>query len=158
MIASAMMTAMTPTMTPIVVKAEMTEMNACRVWRADTGRRCGCRTERPSISLSQQRKQDHVTNRRTVGQEHHQPVDAEAFAGGRRKPIFERPDVASSISWASRSLGHGRSTGPQAPPLLDWVVQLAEGIRNLKATDVTARTARRCRNRRVSASKVAKLP
>ena len=40
-----------------------------------------------------QRKQDHVANRLAVRQQHHQPVDADAFAGGRRQPIFERADI-----------------------------------------------------------------
>src|SRR6185437_7786496 len=39
------------------------------------------------------REEDHVADRRAVGEEHHQPVDADAFAGGRRKPVLERADV-----------------------------------------------------------------
>src|SRR5688572_32840466 len=40
-----------------------------------------------------QRKQDDVADRRAVGEQHDQPVDADAFSGGGRHAVFERPDV-----------------------------------------------------------------
>src|SRR5688500_8102370 len=43
------------------------------------------------------RKQDHVPDRRAVGEEHHEAVDADPFAGGRRKAILERADVVGVV-------------------------------------------------------------
>src|SRR5258708_5618647 len=42
-------------------------------------------------------KQDHVADRRAVGEEHHQAVDADAFARGRRQPVLERAHVVGVV-------------------------------------------------------------
>ena len=44
-------------------------------------------------TCSHQRKQDHVADRRAVGEQHDQAIDADALAGRRRHPVSERPDV-----------------------------------------------------------------
>jgi len=46
-----------------------------------------------SLSFSHQREQNHVSDRWAIGQEHHEPIDADAFAAGRRQAVLERPDV-----------------------------------------------------------------
>src|ERR1700704_2391945 len=42
-------------------------------------------------------EQDDIANARTVGQEHHQPVDADAQAAGGRHAVFERADVVGVV-------------------------------------------------------------
>jgi len=70
-------------------------------------------------------------------QEHHEPIDADAFAAGRRQAVLERPDVTSSIACASRSpRARSWSCASNPPPLLGRVVELAEGVRDLEAADV----------------------
>src|SRR3569623_1441550 len=39
------------------------------------------------------REQQHVTNRRQISEQHHQAVDADALARGRRQAVFERGDI-----------------------------------------------------------------
>ena len=39
------------------------------------------------------REQDHVADRRGVGQQHHQTVDADAFTSRGRQAVLERADV-----------------------------------------------------------------
>jgi hypothetical protein len=36
------------------------------------------------------REQDDLPYRGHVGEQHHQPIDADALAGGRRQAVFER--------------------------------------------------------------------
>ena len=43
--------------------------------------------------LSHQRKQNHISNRLRSRQQHHQPVDADAFAACGRQTIHQRPHV-----------------------------------------------------------------
>src|SRR3989338_3292237 len=38
-------------------------------------------------------KQNDITNRRLVGQDHHEAVDPDPLAGGRRHPLFQAMDV-----------------------------------------------------------------
>src|SRR5690606_35794246 len=112
--ASAMMTAITPTPTPRTETAEIREMKACRR-RAVRYRRAtnhanapgGCAIALPIVpdgasvarrggihrTRPHQRKQDDIANRRAVGEEHHQPIDANPFPAGRRQSVLERPDV-----------------------------------------------------------------
>src|SRR3954454_21518473 len=143
--ASAISSAITPTITPRIEMKEMSEMNACfrraSRYRVATnsskgssmrfaimprGSRKPCRVELGSIgpsggcatvyfwfstrcrqlralrdlesrsrssSRTHQRKEDDVADRRTVGQQHHEPIDAHALSGGRRQPVLERTDV-----------------------------------------------------------------
>src|SRR6476660_5076735 len=96
--ASAMTSAITPTMTPSVEISEMTEMNAClrlatryrsAMWSSKgTSIRPECKPRNGFrvfvfsrlITLPHQREEDHVADRRTVRQDHHEPVDADALA------------------------------------------------------------------------------
>ena len=39
------------------------------------------------------REQNDLPNRRRIGQQHDQPVNADAFSGGRRHAVFQRPHV-----------------------------------------------------------------
>ena len=74
----------------------MTEMNAC-FRLASRYRRAMCSSEghacqlRPLFLISG----NSITSRidGLFGQQHDQPVDADAFAGGRRQAVFERADV-----------------------------------------------------------------
>ena len=43
------------------------------------------------------RKQNDVADARAVGQQHHEPVDADAGARGRRQAVFERADVIGVV-------------------------------------------------------------
>src|SRR5213594_652221 len=99
--ASATTSAMTPTVTPSVEMNEMTEMNAClrlaskyrnAMW-SSKGSSMWWLVAGQSLPLSHQRKQNHVANRRAVGQDHDEPVDPDAFPAGRRQPVLERADV-----------------------------------------------------------------
>ena len=46
-----------------------------------------------SLLRAQVREQDHLADRRDTGQQHHQPVDADAQAPGGRKAVLERAHV-----------------------------------------------------------------
>src|SRR5215468_8050585 len=43
------------------------------------------------------REQDHVADRRTVGQQHHEPVDPDAFPCRRRQSVLHRADVVGVV-------------------------------------------------------------
>ena len=83
------------------------------------------------------RKQNHIPNRHRVGENHDEPIDADAFAGGWRKAVFEGADVV---------LVHDVRFGVPAAllfellfepaALFDRVVQLAERIGDLETRDV----------------------
>src|SRR5688500_7795120 len=127
MSASAISSAITPTVTPRVEIREISEMNACfrRASRYRTatnsskGREFNCqpptsnyqngtpprcclqhpiwRLEVGCWSLSSfrshQRKQDDVPDRRAVGEEHDETIDADALAAGGRQTVFQGADV-----------------------------------------------------------------
>src|ERR1043166_4757661 len=89
--ASAMTSAITPTVTPSVEMNEMTEMNAC-FRLASRYRSAICSSKGTFIlviscssrshllfPLPHQRKQNHVTDRRAVGENHDEPIDPDAF-------------------------------------------------------------------------------
>ena len=48
---------------------------------------------RASLPFPHEREQNDVSDRRTVGQQHHEPIDADAFAAGRRQAVLEGADV-----------------------------------------------------------------
>ena len=91
-----------------------------------------------SRSRPHQRKQDHVADRRAVGQQHHQPVDADAFARRsaaartRARGCSPRPSRAPRGRRARRSC----ELRLEPPALLVRIVQLAEGVGHLEAADV----------------------
>ena len=71
------------------------------------------------------------------GEEHHQPIDADALAAGRRHAVLERPDVVLvhgvRLGVALRALGELRL---EAAALLGRIVELAEGVGHFEAADV----------------------
>src|SRR5450759_703680 len=90
-----------------------------------------------SISFPHKREQDHVADRRAVGQQHDEPVDADAFPAGRWQAVLERADVVLvhrvRLEVAARAVLQLRF---EASPLLDRIVELAEGVRHLEPADV----------------------
>ena len=88
-------------------------------------------------ALTHQRKQNHVANRRAVGQHHHQPVDADPFPTRRRQPVLEGTDVV--LVHAVRFFVPARALPKlllEPPALLDRIVELAEGVRDFEAADI----------------------
>src|SRR5438445_1286113 len=136
--ASATTSAMTPTVTPSVEISEMTEMNAC-LRLASRYRSAMWSSKGTFISLSiaagalllfpHQRKQDHISDRRAVGQEHHEPIDPDPFPARWRQPVLEGPDVVLvhlvRLEVAARAILLLRV---EAAALLGRIVQLAEGV------------------------------
>src|SRR6267142_2790543 len=134
--ASAMMVAITPTVTPMVETSEMTEMNACFRF-ASRYRSAMCSSKGRSVTFPQQRKQNDVPDRRTVGQEHHEAIDADALAAGRRQAVLERMDVVFvHLVRFDVASGAVLQLGLEPATLLRRIVQLAEGIRHLDAVDI----------------------
>src|SRR5690242_8642595 len=98
--AIAMISAATPTVTPSVEITEMSEMNACfrRAVRYRSATYSSKRIYRLRLLAlfrgllfrAHQREQDDVADRRTVGQHHHEAIDADALAASRRQAVFER--------------------------------------------------------------------
>lgn len=82
------------------------------------------------------REQDHVADRRRVGQQHHQAVDADAFAGGRRHAVFQGIDEVGVV--VHRLVVAGvllLDLQHEALGLVLGVVQLGIGIGDLAAAD-----------------------
>ena len=79
----------------------------------------------------------------TPVEQHHEPVDAEAEAARRRQAVLEGPEVVlvdgAGLDVAGLLLA---LLVLEAGPLLDRVVQLAEGVAQLAAGRPPARTAR----------------
>ncbi len=84
-----------------------------------------------------QRKQDDITNRRAVGQQHDEPIDADALAGGRRQAVLEGADVVlvHDVRFEVAG-GPAGQLGLEAAALLRRIVELAEGVGHLEAADV----------------------
>src|SRR5438477_3697752 len=84
----------------------------------------------------QLRKQDHVANRRAVGEEHDEAVDADAFARGRRQAVLERANVIGVVVHRLLVAGFLRfRLRGEARGLVLGVVQLGEAVRDLAAGD-----------------------
>src|SRR5712692_3460781 len=100
----------------------------------------------PSIPLAHEREENNVSNGWTVGQQHHQPIDPYALAAGRGQAVLERADVVlvhrMRLEVASRSI---LQLLFEAPPLLDGIVQLAEGIGHLETANVELEAFHRIR-------------
>ena len=82
------------------------------------------------------RKEDHVADRVFVGQQHHEPVDADADAGGGRHAVAEGTDVVfvedHRLFVAAFAFGH---LIDKAFVLLLRIVQFAKTVRDLHAVD-----------------------
>src|SRR5437763_10719879 len=83
------------------------------------------------------REGDDVADRRAVGQQHDEPVDAKAKPAAGRQPIFERRDVILverlRLLIARGARQHLRL---EAGALVERVVQFGEGVGDLPAIDV----------------------
>src|SRR3970282_1734069 len=93
----------------------------------------------PTTNLfrSHQRKQNDIANRMAVGQQHDQPIDADAFAGRRWHAELERPHVVLVHRVGFFVAARALSTLFLEPPLLlRRIVQLAEGVGHLEARNV----------------------
>src|ERR1700724_824170 len=106
-------------------------MPAC-AWRAGSEERCAARREDPSVPSLHQRKQYPVADRRTIGEEHDQPIDPDALAGGGRQAVFERADVVLihlvRLHVSARAV---LQLPLEAAALFGGIVELAEGVRHL---------------------------
>src|SRR5688572_17835685 len=94
--AIAMMSAITPTVTPRVETSEITEMKTCRRL-ANKYRSASCSSKGIRLRLvalrAHEREQDHVANRRRVGEQHDESIDADPLTAGRRHAVLERAHV-----------------------------------------------------------------
>src|SRR5581483_5232796 len=72
-----------------------------------------------------QREQDHVADRRLVGEQHHQPIDADPLARRRRQAVLQGPAVVLVVIHGLLApLGLGVDLALEAPALVGGVVQL----------------------------------
>lgn len=82
------------------------------------------------------REQNHVTNRRRVRQQHHQPVDTDTFTCSRRHAVLQCTDEVGvemhGFVITGILLGH---LGVEAFGLVFGVVQFRIGVGDLAATD-----------------------
>ena len=84
------------------------------------------------LFVAQLREEDHIADRRAVGQQHDQPVDAHACAGSRRQAVFERANVISVVvhRFIIARLFRGNLC-LKARGLIFSIIQLGEAIRDL---------------------------
>ena len=83
------------------------------------------------------REQDHVADRRAVGEQHDEAVDADAGAGRRRHAVLERADVVGVVMHRFRVAGFLLLRLLQeARGLVFGVVQLREAVGDLAPGDV----------------------
>ncbi len=84
--------------------------------------------------FSHQGKQNHIANRLRAGQQHHEAIDADAFAARRRQSIGQRAHVIFvhlvRLFVAVSAIGELLL---ETLVLLHRIVQLAEGVAELKA-------------------------
>src|SRR5438552_13558143 len=85
---------------------------------------------------TQVREQDHLANRRLIGEEHDEAVDADAFTRRRRHAVFESADVVLveplRLLVAARPL---LLLLLETLPLLRRIVELGIGVRKLATSD-----------------------
>src|SRR5712692_10652252 len=82
------------------------------------------------------REEDHVADRRAVGEEHHEAVDADAFPGRGRQPVLERANVVGVVIHGflvARFLGARLRGEPRG--LVVGVVQLGKAVGDLASGD-----------------------
>src|SRR3954453_11284429 len=83
------------------------------------------------------REGDNVADRRAVGQQHDEPVDAKAKSAAGRQPVFERRDVILVERLRLLVAGGARQhLRLEAGALIERVVQFGEGVGDLPAIDV----------------------
>src|ERR1035437_5125508 len=82
------------------------------------------------------REEDYVADVGRVGQQHNQPVNADAATAGRRQAVFERADVVGVVVhgfFITGILGFGLLH--EAVGLIFRVVQLGEGVGDFTANN-----------------------
>src|SRR3954466_14924610 len=88
-----------------------------------------------------QREQDHVANRRTVRQQHDEPIDPDPLPARGRKAVLESPDVI--LVHGMRlviAAGAAGELSLEATPLFSRIVQFAERVCDLEPADVQLET------------------
>ena len=92
------------------------------------------RDEGRASGFSERGEEDHVANRRLIREEHGQPIDPHAQTSGRRHAVFERPHVVFIDRMCLVVTGFLEAgLLIEAPPLVDGIIQLREGIGNFHA-------------------------
>ena len=84
----------------------------------------------------QQRKQNHFTNGLRIGQQHHQPVDADAQAAGRRHAVTQRADEIMVHLGHRLFFRQARQLAGKKLFLQIGIVQLGVGVGHFHALDV----------------------
>jgi len=104
-----------------------------------------CCQRRPgSVFAAQMREQNHVTDVGRVGDQHHQAIDADAAAAGRRHAVFQRADIVGVEIHRFFITGIlGCNLRLKAGGLVFRVVQLGEAVGDFAAGDKQFETCRR---------------
>src|ERR1019366_2733402 len=89
-----------------------------------------------ALQGTQQREEDHIADGARIGQQHGQPIDANAFTCGRRQSIRQSANVVLihlvGFFVAARAFA---ALPLEAPALLLGIVQLAERVADLKSAN-----------------------
>ena len=82
-------------------------------------------------------EQDDVADRARAGEDHGEPVDADAFTGSWRQAIGQCPHIIfiGLMRFFVAALPFGKLLR-KAPLLIDGIVELAEGVAELEATNI----------------------
>ena len=83
----------------------------------------------------EQREQDDIPDGGRIGEEHHQAVDADAFAGSGRQAVLQGLDVVlvQGVRHLFVAGGMGRQLLFKAPLLVQGIVELGEAVGHLPA-------------------------
>src|SRR5258708_28544661 len=87
----------------------------------------------------QWREQNYVADRRRVGKEHRQAIDADAFARRRRHAVAQRANIIP-IHLLRHFVSALRDLRLKAPLLFHWLVQLRKPIPDLHPLDANLET------------------
>ena len=100
------------------------------------GAPCGPPPGAGANSGPQRREEDHLADRVDAGQQHHQPVDADAEPAGAGHAVLEGADVVEvDVAGLRVAAGLGAGLGLERGELLDRVVLLGVGVAQLEAGD-----------------------
>ncbi|BBG29261.1 UDP-N-acetylglucosamine enolpyruvyl transferase [Zymobacter palmae] len=111
----------------------------CRPTYSNTARYRHSKVPEPCASVDQRthgREQQHVTDRRAIGQQHDQTVDTDPFTCCRRHTVLERTDIVCIVVHGFKVtgilLGYLRT---ETLRLIFGIVQLREAVGDLATTD-----------------------
>ena len=152
-IESAITSVVTPAATPITASSVTSRSTAGRFgerrYRSATShsnviwfspapvRRRRCRRTAPRASAAsarKQREQNHFPDRMRIGEQHHQPVDADSFAGRGRQAVAQRANVIH-VHFLRRFLPAFFHLRAKTPLLIGGIVQLGESVGDFHARD-----------------------